>query len=48
MDGESEVRKRVKEMSGKSRKAVMNGGSSFASLAQLIENMLGSNVVPRE
>jgi hypothetical protein len=48
MDGESEVRKRVKEMSGKSRKAVMNGGSSFASLAQLIENMLGSNVVPKE
>ncbi|XP_059450517.1 UDP-glycosyltransferase 71K1-like [Corylus avellana] len=46
MDGEGEVRKRVKEMSGKSRKAVMNGGSSFASLGQLIETMQGNNVVP--
>ncbi|XP_059450371.1 anthocyanidin 3-O-glucosyltransferase 2-like [Corylus avellana] len=44
MDGESEVRKRVKEMSEKSRKAVVNGGSSFASIGRLIESMLGNNV----
>ncbi|GLT54409.1 hypothetical protein SLA2020_276100 [Shorea laevis] len=48
MDGESEVRKRVKEMSEKSRKAVVNGGSSFASLGRLIETMLGNDVVPTE
>ncbi|GLT54407.1 hypothetical protein SLA2020_276080 [Shorea laevis] len=46
MDGESEVRKRVKEMSEKSKKAMVNGGSSFASLEQLIENMLENYVVP--
>jgi hypothetical protein len=45
MDSESEVRKSVKEMRGKSRKALMNGGSSFASLGRLIETMLGNNVV---
>jgi UDP:flavonoid glycosyltransferase YjiC (YdhE family) len=48
MDGESEVRKRVKEMSGKSTNAVVNGGSSYASLGQLIETILGNNVVPTE
>jgi hypothetical protein len=48
MDDESEVRKRVKEMSGKSRKAVGNGGSSFASLGLLIETMLGNDVGPME
>jgi hypothetical protein len=44
MDGESEVRRRVKEMSEKSRKAVVNGGSSFASVGWLIETILGNNV----
>ena len=44
MDGESEVRKRVKEMSEKSRKAVVNGGSSFASIGRLIETILGNTV----
>ncbi|XP_062153260.1 UDP-glycosyltransferase 71K1-like [Alnus glutinosa] len=48
MDGESEVRKRVKEMSEKSRKAVANGEPSFASIGKLIETMLGNNVVPTE
>ncbi|XP_062153257.1 anthocyanidin 3-O-glucosyltransferase 2-like [Alnus glutinosa] len=48
MDGESDVRKRVKEMSGKSRKAVVNGGSSFASLGLLIETMLGNDFAQTE
>ncbi|KAM4071384.1 hypothetical protein ACB094_11G058300 [Castanea mollissima] len=39
MQGDSEVRKRVKEISEKSRKAVMNGGSSSASLGRLIEDI---------
>lgn len=39
MQGDSEVRKRVKEISEKSRKAVMNGGSSSASLGRLNEDI---------
>lgn len=34
-------------MSEQSRKTVMHGGSSFASLGQLIEDMLG-NIVSME
>ncbi|KAF5480452.1 hypothetical protein F2P56_001200 [Juglans regia] len=37
MEPDIEARKRVKEMSEKSRKAVMEGGSSHASLGRLIE-----------
>lgn len=48
MDGDSEVRKRVKDLSEKSRKAVTEGGSSFASLGRLIEAMSGNNDVPTE
>ena len=48
MDGESEMRKRVKEMSEKSKNAMVNGGSSFASLGRLIETMLENDVVPTQ
>jgi hypothetical protein len=41
MDGGSEVRKKVKEMGEKARKAVMEGGSSFASIGQFIDDMIG-------
>ena len=47
IEGDNEVRKRVKDMSEKSRRAMMHGGSSFASLGQLIEDMLG-NIAPME
>ena len=42
MDG-NEVRKKVKEMGEMARKAVMDGGSSFISIGQLIEDMIGSS-----
>ncbi|KAI4353011.1 hypothetical protein L6164_001990 [Bauhinia variegata] len=38
----SEVRKRVKEMSLKSRKELIAGGSSYASVGQWIESMFAS------
>lgn len=44
MESDSEVRKKVKEMGEMARKAVMDGGSSFVSIGQLIENMIGSNL----
>ncbi|KAB1205169.1 UDP-glycosyltransferase 71C3 [Morella rubra] len=48
MDGENDQgRKRVKEMSEKSRKAVMNGGSSFDSLGRLIGSLC-NNLAPPE
>ncbi|XWS75748.1 hypothetical protein CRYUN_Cryun01aG0118700 [Craigia yunnanensis] len=37
MDGKSEIRKRVKEIAKKSREAVMDGESSFASFGELIK-----------
>ncbi|XVF46717.1 hypothetical protein PTKIN_Ptkin03bG0050500 [Pterospermum kingtungense] len=43
MDGGSEVRKKVKEMSQMARKAVEEGGSSFNSIGRLIEDMIGNN-----
>ncbi|KAL7259371.1 hypothetical protein ACSBR1_005296 [Camellia fascicularis] len=43
MDGENLVRERVREMRDKSRKAVMEGGSSFDSLRRLVEDMLGNH-----
>jgi hypothetical protein len=43
MDGGNEVRKKVKEMGEMARKAVMDGGSSFTSIGQLIEDMIGSS-----
>ncbi|MBA0735602.1 hypothetical protein Gogos_019437, partial [Gossypium gossypioides] len=43
MDGGSEVRKKVKEMSEIARKSVMEGGSSFNSIGKLIEDMIGNN-----
>ena len=43
MDGGSEVRKKVKEMEGMRRKAIVNGGSSFISIGRLIEDMMGNN-----
>jgi hypothetical protein len=41
MDGGIEVRKKVKEMGEMARKAVMDGGSSFTSIGQLMEDMIG-------
>ncbi|XVE79419.1 hypothetical protein DITRI_Ditri14bG0057000 [Diplodiscus trichospermus] len=43
MDRSSEVRKKVKEMAGMARKAIVNGGSSFISIGRLIEDMIGNN-----
>ncbi|XWS30965.1 hypothetical protein CRYUN_Cryun23aG0036500 [Craigia yunnanensis] len=44
MDGDSEVRKRLKKMSEVSRKAVMNSnGSSFTSYARLIDSFFMGN-----
>ncbi|XVF46727.1 hypothetical protein PTKIN_Ptkin03bG0051500 [Pterospermum kingtungense] len=43
MDGESKVRKKVKEMTEMARKAVEEGGSSFNSIGRLIEDMIGNN-----
>ena len=42
MEGNSDVRRRVKEMGESSRKAVIDGGSSFTSLGLLIEDMVGN------
>lgn len=44
MDGENavEVRKRMKEISEKSRKALIHGGSSYISFGNLIDDMLAS------
>lgn len=42
MDPESEIRKKVKEMSQLSRKALMEDGSSYSALAHLIEDIMGN------
>jgi hypothetical protein len=42
MVGESDVRKRVREMGERSRMAVMEGGSSVTYLGRLIEDMVGN------
>jgi hypothetical protein len=39
MEEDSEVRKKVKEMSRMSEKTLVAGGSSFSSLGRLIEDM---------
>ncbi|KAI4305543.1 hypothetical protein L6164_028904 [Bauhinia variegata] len=43
MEEDSEVRKRVKDMSVKSRKALITGGSSYATVGHWIETMLAGN-----
>ncbi|KAL7613270.1 hypothetical protein Lser_V15G07420 [Lactuca serriola] len=43
MDGDSEVRAKVMEMKGKSRMALEEGGSSLASLRQLVEDFISCN-----
>ncbi|KAJ7960200.1 Glycosyltransferase [Quillaja saponaria] len=43
LKGDNEVRKRVKDMSEKSRKALMESGSSFASIGNFIEVIQGDN-----
>ncbi|EEF36747.1 UDP-glycosyltransferase 71K1 [Ricinus communis] len=43
MDSDSEVRKKVKDMAGMARKAGMEGGSSFNSILQFIEDIKGSS-----
>ncbi|KAJ0088206.1 hypothetical protein Patl1_33076 [Pistacia atlantica] len=40
MESDNEVRKKVKEKSEKSRLAVMEGGSSYAALGDLIDDIL--------
>jgi hypothetical protein len=40
MEEDSEVRKKVKEMSRISEKSLKDGGSSFSSLGRLIEDMI--------
>ncbi|KAL3497872.1 hypothetical protein ACH5RR_040604 [Cinchona calisaya] len=40
MDTESPVRKRVKDIGQKGRKALMNGGSSFISLGRYVQDIL--------
>ncbi|KAF5472241.1 hypothetical protein F2P56_008977 [Juglans regia] len=42
MDGDDEVRTKVKEMGQKSRKAMMENGSSYTSLGALIEELAGN------
>lgn len=42
MGGDSEVRKRVKEVSEKARLALRDGGSSYAATGRLIEDLFGS------
>ncbi|KAG6743563.1 hypothetical protein POTOM_052262 [Populus tomentosa] len=42
MEEDSEVRKKVKEMSRISEKTLVDGGSSFSSLGRLIEDMMGN------
>ncbi|KAI9160471.1 hypothetical protein LWI28_008367 [Acer negundo] len=42
MDSDSEVRKRVQEMAENSKKAVMDGGSSHAYFARLIEDIIAN------
>ncbi|PON67273.1 UDP-glucuronosyl/UDP-glucosyltransferase [Parasponia andersonii] len=39
MEGDSDIRRRVKEMSEKGRKALMEGGSSHSSLGRFINNV---------
>ncbi|KAK8596221.1 hypothetical protein V6N13_000867 [Hibiscus sabdariffa] len=43
MDGESELRKKVKEMAEMTRKCIIEGGSSFNSIGRLIQDTLGNN-----
>ena len=43
MEGDSEVRKKVKKVSEMARKAVAEGGSSFAAVGDLINDIIGSN-----
>jgi UDP:flavonoid glycosyltransferase YjiC (YdhE family) len=42
MEPDSEIRKKVKEMSRLSRKALMEDGSSYSALAHLIEDIMGN------
>ena len=43
MDRDNVVHKKVQEMKEMARKAVVSGGSSFISVGELIDNMVGSN-----
>ncbi|KAF8408583.1 hypothetical protein HHK36_004646 [Tetracentron sinense] len=43
MDGDSEIRRKVKEMGERSRKAITDGGSSFTSFGRFIEDLLDNN-----
>ncbi|TXG74358.1 hypothetical protein EZV62_002937 [Acer yangbiense] len=43
MDGDSDIRKKVKEMSGIGRKSTLEGGSSFDSIGQFIESLTANS-----
>ena len=43
MEGDNKVRKKVKEVSEMARKAVAEGGSSFALVGDLINDIIGGN-----
>ena len=42
MDRDNAVHKKVKQMKEMARKAILNGGSSFISVGELIDVMTGS------
>lgn len=42
MDGDDEVRRKVKQMKEKSRTAMMEDGSSYKSLGSLIEELMAN------
>ena len=43
MEGESEQRKKVKEMSEMARNALAEGGSSYTAVGKFINDILGSD-----
>ncbi|KAK0605148.1 hypothetical protein LWI29_023346 [Acer saccharum] len=48
MDGDSDIRKKVKEMSGIGRKSMLEGGSSFDSIGQFIEQKFNAFMMAKE
>ncbi|OWM68746.1 hypothetical protein CDL15_Pgr024933 [Punica granatum] len=48
MDGEKEVAKKVKAMKDLARKAVMEGGSSFASIGRFIEDLSHDTLLDKD
>ncbi|XP_059633846.1 UDP-glycosyltransferase 43-like [Cornus florida] len=44
MDGDGELRRKVKEINEKSRKVVMENGSSFVRMGELVEELMKANI----